>query len=381
MTGNRFTRLALLTPVLLFLVLFKVLSTNTPVEVAFAQDDPVSKGRYLANTICADCHTMRVAGDPYHLDKTKLFGGGEEYAGPWGVVPAKNISSDIETGIGSWTEAEIKRAITEGVSKDGTKLLVMPWEIFRGLADEDVSAIAAYLKTTPAVKNTVPEAKLASSQQVAGFIDTIPPLKAIVPASLYSNPRAVFHDFFFGGAPGSSKPAPAGFRAPEGKDSAARGQYLAQNLLGCTFCHAPNLAGGTPPIFGANITPDRETGIGNWSKEQIVRALREGVRPDGRRLSPVMPVGDLAYGKLTDDDVYNVIAFLQSVPPVRRAPGEPNPIMAGPPPGGPPGAGAAPSALPRTGEQDIQALLASAAGLGISLLVGGAIMRRRRKTS
>ncbi len=379
MTGNRLKRLALLAPVFLVLVLFRVLSTDTPVDIAFAEDDLVSRGRYLANTTCVECHTMRVPGDPYHLDRTKLFGGGVAFEGPWGVVYSKNISSDVETGIGAWAEADLKRSISEGIAKDGTKLVLMPWEIFRGLADEDVSAIAAYLKTVPAVKNVVPEAKLASAQQVGGFISSIPPLRAAVPASLYSDPRSVFHDFVFGGDPAASKPAPPGFRAPQGRDSVERGAYLARNILACTVCHAPNLAGGTPPFFGPNITPDRETGIGSWSKEHIVRALREGVRPDGRRLSPDMPAGDLAFGRLTDDDIYNVIAFVQSVPPVRRARGEPNPIIAGPPPGAQPGA--APAALPRTGETDIGAFLALAAGLGVSLLVAGAIISRIRKAS
>ena len=343
-----------------------------------ADEEMVARGRYLASTTCMECHTQRVAGDPYHLDRAKLFAGGEEFEGPWGEVYARNITSDRETGIGSWTEEDIKRAITQGISKDGTKLLVMPWELFRGLADEDVSAIAAYVKTIPAVRNQVPPAKLAPPEAVAGFINSIPPLRAVVPPTLFSQPRDVFHDFFFHGGPFASRPAPPGFRAPEGKDSAERGRYLAQNLLGCNFCHSPNLAGGTPPYFAPNISPDRETGIGSWSKEQIVRALREGVRPDGRRINPPMIAGDLALARLSDDDVYNVIAYLQSVPPVRRAAGQPNPAFPPPPPGPPPGP---PAALPRTGEPvSLLYLVAGLAALGCGALGLGLGLAARRRS-
>lgn len=108
----------------------------------------------------------------------------------------------------------------------------------------------------------------------------------------------------------------------------------------------------------------------------MTKALREGIRPDGRRLSPVMPAGALAFGNLSDDEVYNVVAYLQSVPAVRRAPSEPNPAFPLPP-GPPPGA---PAALPATGSGG---LLGDTEGgwpvaLAVVALSLGVLLSRRR---
>nr|CAD6437586.1 cytochrome c [Rhizobium sp. Q54] len=118
----------------------------------------------------------------------------------------------------------------------------------------------------------------------------------------------------------------------------ARGEYLV-NLGNCEHCHTPGhflgqrdntkkLAGsdvgfsipkhGT--VVGPNITPHKETGIGDWTRAEIIHALRTGERPDGRLLSPVMPWPDLA--KLTKQDLEAIAAYLQSVPPIEnRIPG------------------------------------------------------------
>ncbi|MBI2886130.1 MAG: c-type cytochrome [Chloroflexi bacterium] len=365
-------------------------------SVASAQEDAISKGRAMARTVCMECHSPRVAGDPYRLDPAKLFAGDEPFEGPWGTVYASNITSDRETGISAWTDAELKRAIVEGIARDGTKLLVMPWELFRGLADEDINNIVAYLRTVPAVRHTPPAAQLAPPEAVAGFINSVPPLRAAVPPSLFSSPRAVFHDYFFATSPSANPPAPPGFQAPQGKDSPARGGYLVKNLLGCTFCHAPNLAGGTAPIFAPNITPDIETGIGLWTKEEIVRVLREGLRPTGllrregvprpegqaapgvRLLSPGMP-STTAFVNLSDDEVYNVVAYLKSIPAVRRAPEETNPAFPGPPPPPRPAPVAAPVpvALPRTGDAGTLWLVLTPLA-GAAALASGLLLRRRR---
>jgi mono/diheme cytochrome c family protein len=108
-----------------------------------------------------------------------------------------------------------------------------------------------------------------------------------------------------------------------------RGEYLV-NLGGCNDCHTPGYFLGKPDMarylggsdvgfeipglgvfIGPNITPDRETGIGSWTSDQIRTALQTGVRPDGRVLAPIMPWH--AFANLTDDDAKAVVAFLQSV--------------------------------------------------------------------
>lgn len=114
-----------------------------------------------------------------------------------------------------------------------------------------------------------------------------------------------------------------------------RGAYLAA-IMDCTGCHTngaligkpdPNqhLAGsdvgfGIPGLgvfYPPNLTPDRETGLGDWSLDEIVNAIRKGVRPDGRELAPAMPWR--SYAALTDADARALAAYLKSLPPVRHA--------------------------------------------------------------
>jgi mono/diheme cytochrome c family protein len=114
----------------------------------------------------------------------------------------------------------------------------------------------------------------------------------------------------------------------------ARGEYLV-TIAGCNDCHTPGYFFGKPdterflggsdvafeiPGLGAfagpNITPDKETGIGSWTPEQIATAIQSGMRPDGRVLAPIMPWH--AFAQLTKDDVMAIAAFLQSVKPVNN---------------------------------------------------------------
>jgi mono/diheme cytochrome c family protein len=114
-----------------------------------------------------------------------------------------------------------------------------------------------------------------------------------------------------------------------------RGKYLV-TIAGCNDCHTPGYFFGKPdtsrylggsdvgfeiPGLGAfagrNITPDKDTGIGNWTREQIVTAIQTGKRPDGRQLAPIMP--SPAFANLTKDDVEAIAAYLQTLPPVHNA--------------------------------------------------------------
>jgi mono/diheme cytochrome c family protein len=114
----------------------------------------------------------------------------------------------------------------------------------------------------------------------------------------------------------------------------ARGKYLV-TLAGCTDCHTPGHLLGKPDMtrflggsdvgfaipglgvfVGRNLTPDKETGLGSWTRDQIATAVTSGVRPDGRVLAPVMPWA--AYAQLTKADAITIASYLQSLPPVRR---------------------------------------------------------------
>ena len=95
-----------------------------------------------------ECHSPRHEG---HSDlKNGLGKGGEKFEGPWGVSVSRNITSHKVAGIGAWSDAEIKRAITQGVGKDGRKLLPpMGFAWYARMSQQDLDAIVAYLRTVP----------------------------------------------------------------------------------------------------------------------------------------------------------------------------------------------------------------------------------------
>jgi mono/diheme cytochrome c family protein len=111
--------------------------------------DPVKRGFYLATIAhCMECHTPMVNG---RHDFANMGKGGQEFKGPWGVVKSRNITSSKSKGIGGWSDAEIKRAITKGISKDGSKLIgPMGFPLYAKVNEADIDAIVAYLRTVPA---------------------------------------------------------------------------------------------------------------------------------------------------------------------------------------------------------------------------------------
>lgn len=149
---------------------------------------------------------------------------------------------------------------------------------------------------------------------------------------------------------------PAKARADEAQ--VERGRYLVQ-IAGCTDCHTPGHFLGSPDqtrflggsdvgfeipgvgiVYGPNLTPDDATGLGKWSADDIVTAIRTGATPDGRGLVPVMPWPNLS--ALSDEDAYAIAAYLKSLDPVANdvpgpvPPGQPAPsfVMRVVPPGG-----------------------------------------------
>jgi mono/diheme cytochrome c family protein len=117
-----------------------------------------------------------------------------------------------------------------------------------------------------------------------------------------------------------------------------RGEYLA-NIMDCTGCHTPGALAGAPDrerylsgsnigfqipglgvFYPPNLTPDVDTGLGRWSEDEIIMAVRAGARPDGRELVPIMPWP--SYAALTDEDARALAAYLKSLPPMKfKAPG------------------------------------------------------------
>jgi mono/diheme cytochrome c family protein len=257
-----------------------------------AQTDPVARGRYLVEGIagCGNCHTPK--GPQGDLPGMNLAGGMVFDEQPFRAV-ASNITPDPGTGIGRWTDAQIARAIREGIRPDGRIIgPPMPIELYRGISDADLAAMVAYLRSVPAVRNAVP----ASEYRI--------PLPA---------------DY---GPPVANVPGPA-------NDPVSRGRYLAGPIGHCIDCHTPmtqegrrdwsrtgqggqSFDGPWGTSVARNITPSREHGIGGWTDAQIVRAVSTGVATDGRQLFP--PMGYGYYARVNARDLADIVAYLRSLP-------------------------------------------------------------------
>jgi mono/diheme cytochrome c family protein len=127
-------------------------------QQAQAKADPVNRGQQLVDTLgCAVCHSPFDAGKRM-LPGMKLAGGMLVRIVPFGDFPTGNLTSDKDTGLGTWTNDEIKRAITKGILRDGSRLLPFPMDYgsYSTLTPGDLDAIVAYLRTVPAVSNKVP---------------------------------------------------------------------------------------------------------------------------------------------------------------------------------------------------------------------------------
>src|SRR5262249_52890069 len=133
---------------------------------ALAQS-PVERGSYLVNSIgaCGNCHTPRQQGVP---DLTKKFSGGfQTFDEPWFTVKSANITAGKDTGIGGWSDADLRKALIDGVRPNGVQLAtVMPYPFYRAMMPRDVDAMIAYLRTAQPIRNEV-QAPNYKAQQVA----------------------------------------------------------------------------------------------------------------------------------------------------------------------------------------------------------------------
>jgi len=265
----------------------------------------MARGKYLVEgpAHCFHCHSEHNLSEPeYPVVQAKKGAGWELPIPELGTIAAPNITSDRETGIGGWTDDEIARAIQEGIAKDGHALFpVMPYPDFRDLDDEDLASIIVYLRTTPAVKNTVPERKLIFPLNF--IVNTIP-------------------------QPLAAHAAPPARTTPE-----ARGEYMVR-VAGCADCHTPTddkgqplpglaFGGGQPfhdpgqngkPVFSVNITRD-PSGIEYYDDALFIQTIRTG-QTKGRTLNHIMPFE--FFKNMTDDDLKDIWAFLRAQPPVKH---------------------------------------------------------------
>ena len=255
---------------------------------------PAERGGYLVNTLmtCNNCHTPI---GPQGPDFSKALSGGLTFDEPPFKVTAANITPDPETGIGKWTDAQIKTLMRKGVRPDGTNVApIMPTGFYEVLTEKDLDAIVAYLRTVKPVKNETP-----------------------APVSKMAFQRDIM--------PGGEKP----MNESDLADPVKRGFYLA-TAAHCMECHTPMErgkhdftklgAGGMefPGPWGKsvsrNITSSKEKGLGAWTDAEIKAAITQGVHRDGSKLKP--PMGYPFYARMTPQDLDAVIAWLRTVPPV-----------------------------------------------------------------
>jgi mono/diheme cytochrome c family protein len=254
--------------------------------------DLVARGGYLVNTImtCQNCHTPI---GPKGPDFSKAFSGGLSWDEPPFKVTAANITQDKETGIGNWSDADIKTLLRTGKRPNGVAIAaVMPVGFYGIITERDLDAIVAYLRTVKPIKNTVPA----------------PVYRFPVPAQVM---------------PGSEKP----YTEAMLKDKVTNGFYLA-TIGHCMECHTPMVKGrhpwdklGTggfkfPGPWGVsvsrNITSDKAKGLGAWTDAQIKTAITTGVDKDGNHLKP--PMGFGYYSHMTESDLGDLIAYIRTVP-------------------------------------------------------------------
>jgi mono/diheme cytochrome c family protein len=280
-----------------------LIAAATPVS---AQGTPasaaeVARGKYIFGaTGGCGCHTV---------PKGPINAGGRRYDGPFGTVFATNITPDRQTGIGTWTDEQIITAIRLGRRPNGERLLpVHPFTVFNGMAEEDLKALVAFLKTTPPVNRANQPKKITVPLFESVFLPTW--LAAFAP---------------------KETPPP---KAPT--SGVPRGEYLVRAVGHCGECHSPRtmtmatdnsrfLAGnpkGPEDQAMPNITPDPDTGIGKWSVEEIAEYLGSGNKPDGDVAGGLMAEvidGTLSgYKDLTKADRVAIAQYLKSIPPIKN---------------------------------------------------------------
>jgi mono/diheme cytochrome c family protein len=268
---------------------------------AWGQQAPaaVQRGEYIFRaTGGCSCHT-----DVKH--NGAFMAGGRPMTTPFGRLYSTNITPDPTTGIGTWSDADFIKAMTEGVGPQGTHYFpAFPYTSFTRMTRQDLLDLKAYLFSVAPVaqENKPPEMRFPFGWRFG----------LVVWKWLYFRP---------------------GPFQPDTQQSAEwnRGAYLATALGHCGECHTPrNLLGGLNTSMyyagsedgpegelAANITPDEATGIGSWSIADIVWLLQTGFKPNGDDVQGVMSeLIEHGYQHLTEADLRAIAVYLRSLKPI-----------------------------------------------------------------
>jgi mono/diheme cytochrome c family protein len=299
--------LGILVGVLLLLVIilavYVQLAWDRPVKRAAPQmtapmdEGTIARGEYLYkySLNCWGCHGSEGSSSP-----------DEPQAGGLEFDVTNIVTPDSETGIGAWTDGELVRTLREGLDPEGHLLFpIMEAEWWNGLSDEDALALVAYMRSLPPVLKEVPDSQLSFTAKALIALGVLKPMP----------------------------PTTAPVTAPPSGATAEYGEYLIYHASTCVGCHTPRnpnngqfdltqpFAGGVFPFpeegfstTGSNLTPDPATGIGNWTEEQFMIAMRTGLRPDGTVMLPFMPWP--SYNHWSEDDLRAVWLYLRTLVPI-----------------------------------------------------------------
>ena len=241
---------------------------------AMSDSASVARGNHLMTISgCLDCHTETLGG--------KLL----IDAGPFAYLVAPNLTAGVGGMAADYSIAAFERAVRHGIGSDGRLLMIMPSMDYQRVADVDIAALFAFLKSVPPVDNDVTGRRLGPIGRIASLVAG----RELFPAS------GMMHDNVH-------------LRDVEPSMTAEYGGYLAGLCIGC---HGPDYSGMKDN--GPNLTPDPATGIGTWGFDEFQRAFQQGQRPDGAVLDSTMPW--YVFSNMTPDEVEAVWMFLQSLEP------------------------------------------------------------------
>ncbi len=258
----------------------------------------VERGAYLVNSVmvCHNCHTPR---GPQGLDLSRaLSGGPQTFDEADYKVVGSNITPDKETANGKGSDAGLKKFSVTCPKPDGVKAApIMPYEFYTVLTARDLDALVAYLRSVPPVRREMPAPEYRKA----------------------SKPET---------------PTYAGVQMTDGQmtDKLSRGRYLL-SISHCLECHTPEgpsavhdfaaatgkggrtFRGPWGESQSANITSHPTAGLGQWSDDEIKRAITQGVGRDGRKLKP--PMAYAAYATMSAQDLDAIVAFVRTMPPLQ----------------------------------------------------------------
>ncbi|HKR64021.1 MAG TPA: c-type cytochrome [Thermoanaerobaculia bacterium] len=296
-----------------YLVLRKPAQRPASADRIQATPERVARGEYLVKHVsaCFDCHSERTMAYGMPMVPGREGVGGfvwDAKIGFPGTLAAANITPDLDTGLGKWSDGEIIRAIREGVNRDGNALFpIMPYGHYRRMSDDDVASVVAYLRSMKPQRYERPKKALQAPLNI---------IEKFIP-----------------------KPLEGPVTAPSRANTVVYGEYLSQ-IAACHECHTPkddkgnaipgkDLAGGfemhTPQfrVISANITPHPSTWMGHATKEEFIGRFRSFASfnasnaPQAQKgRNTLMPW--LTYSGMTDEDLGALYDYLKTVPPVEN---------------------------------------------------------------